>query len=93
MARGLPGPGAGVLRLSRMSSVPPASTGIPAPIDGDDDDVAWALQTAAVEWKRGAQTDAIAWLRAGAGPGTSMAVRGTTWRRCGDQAALRSSAE
>ncbi len=37
--------------------------GIPPPIDGDDDDVAWALQTAAVQWKRGAYADAIVWLR------------------------------
>jgi hypothetical protein len=37
--------------------------GIPEPLDGDDDDVAWALQTAAVEWRRAAYGDAITWLR------------------------------
>jgi hypothetical protein len=37
--------------------------GIPQPLDADDDDVAWALQTAAVQWKRGAFADAIVWLR------------------------------
>lgn len=37
--------------------------GIPAPLDSDDDDVAWALQTAQVQWKRGAVADAIVWLR------------------------------
>ncbi len=36
---------------------------IPAPLDGDDDDVAWALQTAAVQWQRGARADAVLWLR------------------------------
>jgi hypothetical protein len=40
-----------------------ANAGIPPPLDGDDDDVAWALQTAAVQWKRGAFADAIVWLR------------------------------
>ncbi len=37
--------------------------GIPDPLDGDDDDVAWALQTAAVEWRRAAHDDALTWLR------------------------------
>ena len=36
---------------------------IPAPLEGDDDDVAWALQTAAVQWQRGARADAVVWLR------------------------------
>lgn len=36
---------------------------IPPPLEGDDDDVAWALQTASVQWKRGARADAIVWLR------------------------------
>src|SRR5438477_466620 len=36
---------------------------IPAPHDDDDDDVAWALQTAAVQWQRGARADAVVWLR------------------------------
>ena len=39
------------------------ANGIPAPLDTDDDDVAWALQTAQVQWKRGAVADAIVWLR------------------------------
>jgi hypothetical protein len=40
-----------------------ASAGIPPPLDSDDDDVAWALQTAAAQWKRAAFADAIVWLR------------------------------
>jgi hypothetical protein len=40
-----------------------ATAGIPPPLDNDDDDVAWALQTAAAQWKRGAFADAIVWLR------------------------------
>lgn len=36
---------------------------IPPPLDDDDDDVAWALQTAAVQWNRGARGDAVVWLR------------------------------
>src|SRR5689334_282691 len=41
---------------------PPSALGIPPTIDGDDDDVAWALQTAQVQWKRGAFADAVVWL-------------------------------
>ena len=37
--------------------------GIPPPLDDDDDDVAWALQTAAVQWQRDAHADAVVWLR------------------------------
>lgn len=37
--------------------------GLPQPLDTDDDDVAWALQTAQVQWKRGSIVDAIVWLR------------------------------
>jgi hypothetical protein len=37
-------------------------TGIPVPLDADDGDVAWALQTAAVQWNRGARGDALVWL-------------------------------
>src|SRR5512138_2513430 len=40
-----------------------ATAGIPPPLDNDDDDVAWALQTAAAQWKRAAFADAIVWLR------------------------------
>src|SRR5215471_10829570 len=36
---------------------------IPPPLADDDDDVAWALQTAAVQWNRGARADAVVWLR------------------------------
>jgi hypothetical protein len=36
--------------------------GIPPPLDDDDDDVAWALQTAAVQWQRNAHADAVVWL-------------------------------
>lgn len=46
-----------------MIGLPAASEGFPQPLDVDDDDVAWALQTAAVEWKRSAYAEAIVWLR------------------------------
>jgi hypothetical protein len=36
---------------------------IPPPLPDDDDDVAWALQTAAVQWQRGQRADAVVWLR------------------------------
>ena len=36
---------------------------IPAPDADDDDDVAWALQTAAIQWQRGQRADAVVWLR------------------------------
>lgn len=36
---------------------------IPEPREDDDDDVAWALQTAAVQWNREAYADTIVWLR------------------------------
>jgi len=35
----------------------------PQPHNDDDDDVVWALQAGAVEWQRGAHTDALVWLR------------------------------
>src|SRR5882724_8982370 len=41
----------------------PLSSRFPEPLDNDDDDVAWALQTAKVMWQRGARADAIVWLR------------------------------
>src|SRR5882724_5846022 len=41
----------------------PLSSRFPEPLDNDDDDVAWALQTAKVTWQRGAHADAIVWLR------------------------------
>ena len=40
-----------------------ADSVIPPPLDDDDDDVAWALQTAAVQWTRGGRADAVVWLR------------------------------
>jgi CRP-like cAMP-binding protein len=40
-----------------------ADSVIPPPLDDDDDDVAWALQTAAVQWARGSRADAVVWLR------------------------------
>jgi hypothetical protein len=38
-------------------------TVIPPPLEDDDDDVAWALQTAAVQWQRGAFDEAVVWVR------------------------------
>jgi CRP-like cAMP-binding protein len=38
-------------------------TKIPPPLDDDADDVVWALQTAQVQWRRGAKADAVVWLR------------------------------
>lgn len=35
----------------------------PEALEDDNDDVAWALQTAAVQWNRGGRADAIVWLR------------------------------
>ncbi len=43
-----------------MSAEPPA---FPKALDDDDDDVAWALQTALVQWERGGHADAVVWLR------------------------------
>jgi hypothetical protein len=43
-----------------MSAEPPA---LPRALDDDDDDVAWALQTAGVQWERGGAADAIVWLK------------------------------
>lgn len=43
-----------------MSAAPPA---FPQALEDDDDDVSWALQTAAVQWDRGGYADAIVWLR------------------------------
>ncbi|MEZ4373028.1 MAG: cyclic nucleotide-binding domain-containing protein [Polyangiaceae bacterium] len=36
---------------------------IPEPREDDDEDVAWALQTAVVQWNRQAYADTITWLR------------------------------
>ena len=35
----------------------------PEPLEDDDDDVTWALQTAKVQWTRANKPDAIVWLR------------------------------
>src|SRR5688500_8823409 len=55
-----------------MTGAPPSSAAIPPPRDDDDDDVAWALQTAQVQWKRGAHADAIVWLRRAADSALSL---------------------
>jgi hypothetical protein len=49
----------------------------PAAKDDDDDDVAWALSTAQVQWKRGSQADAVVWLRRAIDSAVSV---GATWR-------------
>jgi hypothetical protein len=36
---------------------------LPAPRDGDPEDVSWALQTADALWKRGEYADAVSWIR------------------------------
>ena len=41
----------------------PGSPDFPAAKDDDDDDVAWGLSTAHVQWKRGRRRDAVVWLR------------------------------
>ncbi|MBN1607322.1 MAG: cyclic nucleotide-binding domain-containing protein [Polyangiaceae bacterium] len=46
-----------------MTGASSPSALIPEARDDDDDDVAWALQTAAVQWKRGARAEAVGWLR------------------------------
>ena len=49
----------------------------PEPLDDDDDDVAWALQTAKVQWTRGGQADAIVWLNRAADSADQL---GQVWR-------------
>lgn len=63
-----------------MSSSPPSNTAIPMPLPDDADDVTWALQTAAVQWGRGAFQDAIVWLRRGA----ESAIEASKWSRAAD---------
>ncbi len=41
---------------------PTPSALLPSVRDDDDDDVAWALQTAHVQWSRGTPADALTWL-------------------------------
>ncbi len=72
-----------------MSGPPTTVLGIPEPLDEDDDDIRWALQTAAVQWKRGARDDAIAWLRRGA----DAAVDGGAWERASQLNVLASQLE
>jgi hypothetical protein len=49
----------------------------PEPLEDDDDDVAWALQTAKVQWTRGGAADAIVWLRRAADSADQL---GNVWR-------------
>jgi hypothetical protein len=49
----------------------------PEPLDDDDDDVAWALQTAKVQWNRGGRADAIVWLGRAADSADQL---GNVWR-------------
>ena len=56
-----------------MTEPPP----FPEPLEDDDDDVAWALQTAKVQWNRGGQVDAIVWLRRAADSADQL---GNVWR-------------
>jgi hypothetical protein len=55
----------------------PWSPDFPAAKDDDDDDVAWALSTAQVQWKRGSRADAVVWLRRAI---DSAVAVGATWR-------------
>jgi CRP-like cAMP-binding protein len=57
--------------------ISPLSSRFPQALDDDDDDVAWALQTAQVQWKRGGQADAIVWLRRAADSADQL---GLVWR-------------
>ena len=52
-------------------------SGFPEPLDNDDDDVAWALQTAKVQWNRGGHADALVWLRRAADSADQL---GSVWR-------------
>ena len=54
-----------------------APSPFPEPLEDDDDDVAWALQTAKVQWNRGGQVDAIVWLRRAADSADTL---GNVWR-------------
>lgn len=49
----------------------------PEPLADDDDDVAWALQTAKVQWNRGGRADAIVWLQRAADSADRL---GNIWR-------------
>ncbi len=60
-----------------MNGPPYSALAVPEPLDEDDDDIRWALHTAAVQWRRGAREDAVAWVRRGA----DAAVDGGFWER------------
>lgn len=49
----------------------------PTAKDDDDDDVAWALSTAQVQWKRGSKADAVVWLRRAIDSAVAVSA---TWR-------------
>ena len=55
----------------------PLPSGFPEPLDNDDDDVAWALQTAKVQWQRGGKSDAIVWIGRAADSADQL---GNVWR-------------
>jgi hypothetical protein len=72
-----------------MSSSQLPTSAIPKPLPDDDDDVSWALQTAAVQWGRGAYEDAIVWLRRAA----ESAIELSAWSRAADLNATASRLE
>ncbi|MEO8902781.1 MAG: hypothetical protein ABI488_12150 [Polyangiaceae bacterium] len=55
----------------------PLPSGFPEPLDDDDDDVAWALQTAKVQWQRAGKADAIVWIGRAADSADQL---GNVWR-------------
>jgi hypothetical protein len=65
----------------------------PEPLPNDGDDVAWALQTAQVQWKRGGQADAVVWLRRAADSADQFGDlwRAADLRRVADEFAARLS--
>src|SRR5512147_562370 len=72
-----------------MSSSQLTGGAIPKPLPDDDDDVSWALQTAAAQWGRGAYQDAIVWLRRAA----ESAIDIEAWSRAADLNATASRLE
>ncbi len=75
----------------RVVAIAPMTESLPAlfpePLADDDDDVAWALQTAKVQWQRGTRADAIVWLRraADSAESTNNAWRAIDLRRSADE--------
>jgi hypothetical protein len=66
----------------------PLPSRFPEPLADDDDDVAWALQTAKVQWQRGTKADAIVWLRRAADSADAVDVwRASDLRRSADELA------